>query len=184
MRTFIFLLLAAARLAAADYTVHEWGTFTSVSASDGRLLPGLEVEEESLPAFVGGFAGFSPANKGLAQPVRGVTIKMETPVLYFYAAQPLAVRVDVAFHGGSISQWYPERSGGEQLGPATLGAGMRLLPPIDFSSGHEGSASWQVRVLPRETAEPITAQSELETPHWPRARVASANRVRVPKGEG
>lgn len=183
MRTLAFLLLAAVPLAAADYTVHEWGTFTSVSGSDGRLLSGLEVEEESLPPFVGSFAGFSPANKGLAQPVSGVTIKMETPVLYFYAAQPLAVRVDVAFHGGSISQWYPERSGGEQLGPVALADGMRLPPPIDFANGHEGSASWQVEVLPRGTAEAISARRDWETPQWPRARVGGANRLRGPKGE-
>jgi len=171
MRTIAFLLMAAAPLAAADYTVHEWGTFTSVSGSDGQLLPGLEIEEESLPAFVGSFAGFSPANKGLAQPVSGVTIKMETPVLYFYATQPLAVRVDVAFHGGAISQWYPERVGGE------------AVPPANFAPGHLGSASWQVDVLPQGSAEPITARTDLETPQWPRARVASANRVRGPKGE-
>ena len=28
-----------------DFTLHEWGTFTSVSGSDGVLLPGLEREE-------------------------------------------------------------------------------------------------------------------------------------------
>ena len=35
-----------------DYTVHEWGTFTSVSSSDGRLMDGLYLEEEKLPGFV------------------------------------------------------------------------------------------------------------------------------------
>ena len=44
-----FSVLAAA---ATDYTLHEWGTFTSISGSDGVLLPGLEREEEALPMFV------------------------------------------------------------------------------------------------------------------------------------
>lgn len=35
-----------------DYVLHEWGTFTTVSGSDGVLLTGLQREEEHLPSFV------------------------------------------------------------------------------------------------------------------------------------
>src|SRR5258707_15727368 len=118
MRSLIFCLLLGGPLCAADFTVHEWGTFTSVSGSDGVSLSGLEIEEESLPAFVGSFAGFAPANKGWDRPVSGVTIKMETPVLYFYSAEPLAVRIEGAFHGGAVGQGDPRRPGGEQVAPA------------------------------------------------------------------
>lgn len=174
------LLFAGARLAAADFTVHEWGTFTSVVGSDGRPLTGLEVEEAGVPPFVHSFAGFAPSNKGWDRPVAGVTVKMETPVLYFYSATPLTARISIGFHGGSISQWYPERSGGEQMPdvPTATRAG-----PVDFSHGHEGAATWQVDVLPRNTALAINANREWETPQWPRARVASANRVRNAQGE-
>src|SRR5207237_6922013 len=79
MKTQLILLGAAAflpglvaSLAAADFVVHEWGTFTSVSASDGRMLPGLEVEDESLPAFVESFPGYAPRNKAWDRPVAGV----------------------------------------------------------------------------------------------------------------
>ncbi len=180
---FLAILFFATRLAAADFTVHEWGTFTSVSGSDGRMLPGLEVEEAALPNFVGSFAGFAPANKGWDRPVRGVTVKMETPVLYFYSAAPLTVRVDVAFHGGSISQWYPERTGGEQPLPLFPVKDVRDVPAIDFGKGHEGRATWQVDVLAPDTKQAITAPHDWETAQWPRARIAAANRVRGPKGE-
>ena len=42
---------------AAELTVHEWGTFTQVIASDGTVLHGLEQEEEQLPSFVYGHSG-------------------------------------------------------------------------------------------------------------------------------
>lgn len=182
MRSIIILLFAATRLAAAGFTVHEWGTFTSVAGSDGGVLPGLEVEEAGLPNFVGSLAGFAPANKGWDRPVSGVTVKMETPVLYFYSAEPRTVRIEVGFHGGSISQWYPGRTGGEQLPPMPPPDG-RPQRPIDFSAGHEGSVAWQVDILARGTKEKISAPREEETPQWPRARIAAANRVRGPKGE-
>ena len=41
----------------------------------GQMLAGLELEEESLPAFVHSFPGFAPLNKGLSLPP-GVDIKI------------------------------------------------------------------------------------------------------------
>ncbi|HWA24764.1 MAG TPA: hypothetical protein VG734_03745 [Lacunisphaera sp.] len=174
-------LLAAAVPAAAGLTVHEWGTFTTVSGSDGRLLPGLEVEEENLPNFVHGFPGFSPYNKAWNRPVRGVTVKMETPVIYFYSHEPATARVEVAFTAGSISQWYPERVAGETMPPPP--ASGENAAPVDFSQGYRGGATWRVDILARDAAVPVSAPPAAETPQWPRARVAGANRVRGPKGE-
>ena len=161
----------------AALTVHEWGTFTSVHASDGRVLSGLEREEERLPNFVKSHAGFAPADKGWSRPVRNVTIKMETPVLYFYADTETPVRVDVGFNGGSIGQWYPERSGGETVAPP----GPRVAV-TDFAKGFEGSVRWQATVLAKGDPATVTAPKEWETPQWPRARVAGANRVRTADG--
>ena len=72
------------------YTLHEWGTFTSISGSDGQLLAGLEREEERLPPFVHSLEGmqnhgpFGYRSKGfyMMRPLKNVTIKMETPVIY------------------------------------------------------------------------------------------------------
>ena len=108
---------------ADEFIVHEWGTFTSVSGSDGRLLPGMEREEEFLPTFVHSLAGVWPATKGWSRPVANVTIKMETPVIYFYSDVARSVTVDVAFRGGSISQWYPERSSGEKMSAIAAAVG-------------------------------------------------------------
>ncbi len=183
MRSLIMLFVAVATIRGADFTVHEWGTFTSVVGSTGGMLAGLEVEEAALPSFVGSLAGFAPTNKGWDRPVSGVTVKMETPVLYFYSSAPFTARVEVGFHGGSISQWYPGRLDGEQLPPLSPGQNLKLVPAVDFSTGHEGRAVWQVDVLARNSPLAITAPRESETPQWPRARVAAANRVRGPKGE-
>jgi hypothetical protein len=174
---------------AESFVVHEWGTFTSVSGSHGVLLPGLEREEHALPAFVHSHAGFSPANKGWDRPVANVTIKMETPVIYFYADTPRSVELEVKFHGGSISQWYPERSGGETL-PSDFAVPPRVnvsktpaLPPIDFAPGYRGSASWRVDILAPQAPDKLSARKDWETPQWPRARVPDANKVRGLKGE-
>ena len=165
---------------ASGLTVHEWGTFTAVSGSDGVLLPGLEVEEAPLPNFVQAIDGFAPLTKGFDRPVRNVTVKMETPVLYFYSPIARPVRVEVGFNGGCISQWYPDRTSGEMLPPPANPA--TSTPPVDFAAGHHGSLVWQVDVLAPGAAEPITAPRNWETPQWPRARVPGANRVRGPKG--
>ena len=88
------------------FAVHEWGTFTTLAGSDGVLLPGLYHEEEQLPYFVyhqPGFANGGYISKGLSLDCVNATLKMETPVLYFYSsvAQTVSVRVD--WPGGTIS---------------------------------------------------------------------------------
>ena len=38
------------------------------------------------------------------------TVRMETPVLYFYPLQPLTVSVHVDFPNGRVTEWYPQAS--------------------------------------------------------------------------
>src|ERR1035437_7737973 len=110
----ILLFSCSALRAQQPFVVHEWGTFTTLAGSDGQLLPGLYHEEESLPYFVGSFYGFSPQiNKGLYAPCAGATLKMETPVIYFYSDVARSVSVRVDWPAGTISQWYPPRTDGE-----------------------------------------------------------------------
>ena len=59
------------------YVVHEWGTFTAVQGSDGGDLPGLLHDPFDLPEFV------YDLTDELA--LTALTVKMETPVVYFYA---------------------------------------------------------------------------------------------------
>ena len=133
----------------AGFTLHEWGTFTSISGSDGVLLPGLEREEEALPAFVQSHEGMASQSqlsfggKGWLRPLHNVTIKMETPVIYFYTSQPFAAHVHVGFNGGSISQWFPARSGGETPPSRFTNAqGAPIGGDIDFAKGFQGDIQW------------------------------------------
>lgn len=81
--------------------VHEWGTFTSVAGADGRAVEWLPLAGPSdLPCFVERMPvspkSFLPA-----------TVRMETPVLYFYGPEQTSVDVRVAFPQGLITEWYP-----------------------------------------------------------------------------
>ena len=205
--------LALSLQAASAYQLHEWGTFTTVSGSDGVLLGGLQREEEQLPAFVHshfgfengqapsfakfgalskthGFTGVVPGSKGLGQrPLTGVTVKMETPVIYFHSDTAFHAKVKVGFEGGTISQWYPNRSGGETLPepPASLGP-VKIPVPLekwrmDFSKPYRGGIEWDVEVLsPAESRSTLTFKPR-DTVNWLRARVPEANAIRTPAGE-
>jgi hypothetical protein len=83
-------------------TAHEWGTFTSVAGLDGNARDWYALTGSTdLPAFVE-HLGSTQFKGGL----RG-TIRMETPVLYFYAPRETTVAVHVSFAKGLITEWYP-----------------------------------------------------------------------------
>ena len=109
--------------------VHEWGTFTSLQDEDGNAIGGINTDDEPVPPFVhrlayylllppsgngsaGAVAGFSVAGKGITPKCHpDVTMRLETPVLYFYPpagwrSRPVDVQVD--FHGGWLSEYYPD----------------------------------------------------------------------------
>jgi hypothetical protein len=169
--------------AQADYTVHEWGTFTSVSGSDGVLLPGLQQEEEPLPIFVHSHAGMGwNYGKGWSRPLHNVTIKMETPVIYFYTSQPFEARVHVGFNGGSISQWFPARSGGETP-PFYTNFTMPDGGGIDFEKSYNGSIDWDVQVQPPSSDDNASVFKPGATPTWLYPRQTDSALVRTKDGE-
>src|SRR5215472_13819569 len=68
--------------------VHEWGTFTSVAGADGSAIEwNVLGGKDDLPGFVN-TGGYRCLKFRLAG-----TIRMETPVLYFYSKSNLAARV-------------------------------------------------------------------------------------------
>jgi hypothetical protein len=97
--------LAMATHAQSDFVAHEWGTFTSVQGGDGELLPWYPLKTSELPPFV--HVGLIPKS-GPHGPV--ALQRMETPVIYFYAANNLNVDVGVDFPKGIITEWYPQMS--------------------------------------------------------------------------
>lgn len=173
-----------------EFTVHEWGTFTTVSASDGRLLPGVERSEEGLPGFVHQHdfmhGAVSLPTKGWTPPLANVTVRMETPVIYFYTEKPFAATVDVEFKGGSISQWYPERSAGETPPPLRKSEDGSILvkeSTIDFATPYKGSIQWKVDVIPAGEDESGQVFHYQETPSWLHPRQTDSALVRTASGE-
>ena len=142
----LLLLLAASTFATGPsrppsqspppVTVHEWGTFTSVAGEDGRAQEWVPRQAPSeLPCFV----------ERLPLSVKGYlpgTVRMETPVLYFYAPTATVVDVNVRFPRGVVTEWYPRAS----VTPAVLDLGAYRRPQF------ESSISWpRVAVSPAAT---------------------------------
>ncbi len=93
---------------AEKLVVHEWGTFTSYSGSDGVQLEFRTPINDGLPEFVLDRARWS----GAAQPQSGKAAmpalqRMETPVIYFYSGKPRDVSVRVDFPDGLLTEFYP-----------------------------------------------------------------------------
>jgi hypothetical protein len=151
--------------AASDLTVHEWGTFTSVAGPDGQAIEWLPLTGSTdLPGFVEHFRD-AQFKCGL-----GGTVRMETPVLYFYSPRETSVSVRVSFAKGVITEWYPHATAVE--------------PAVVRPQNHvDGSIRWDaVRLLPGSHAAFAPADSDN---HYFAARDTSATpvRVRSPRGD-
>src|SRR5262245_50485907 len=86
--------------AEAGLVVHEWGTFTTRHGADGAPVEWSPLAAVSdLPRFVNQDGGPKSSIAG--------TVRMETPVIYFYAPSRQTVSVDVSFPNGTITEWYP-----------------------------------------------------------------------------
>ena len=76
--------------------VHKWGTFTSIAGGDGVALEWRPLNGPSdLPKFV---HSFEAPDDGLRHPRKNkgdlrASVRMETPVLYFYSPGELDVSV-------------------------------------------------------------------------------------------
>src|SRR5687768_1169665 len=112
----------AASAAAGDrLVVHEWGTFTSLQDEQGRELSGINIDDEPVPDFVHNLNPFLLSrpvlsslhwqyrSKGAPRHHPRVTMRLETPVLYFYPPEgqrePLRLDVSVRFQGGWLTEF-------------------------------------------------------------------------------
>ena len=105
--------LATLRFASAadsGYVAHEWGTFTSVQGADGVQMAWNPLSISELPNFVYDRNRRPGAKSGpkilVAKTGFVCTQRMETPVIYFYSAQPRTIDVDVRFPSGTITEWF------------------------------------------------------------------------------
>ncbi len=90
--------------ASGRLVVHEWGTFTSFSGSDGVPV-GFRPDNSNLPGFV--YYQDGDPNFKERRLSKDGTVSMETPVLYFYADRETKVSARVDFPKGWITEWYP-----------------------------------------------------------------------------
>ena len=153
-------------------TVHEWGTFTTVAGPDGRSIDWLPLSGPTdLPCFVDYFG-----TRGVGKVLSTVTnqipityaeartklrgsVRMETPVLYFYSSQPETVDVRVDFPRGLITEWYPPAkvlptavrlnalAGSPNTMASITWANTKILPNADvsFPTGALGSHYYAAR---------------------------------------
>ena len=164
----------------SSLAVHEWGTFTSVAGPDGKPLPWLPLGGPSdLPCFVEYYENrlgksFNPIagvpldyNQARAQ-LRG-SIRMETPVLYFYTPKREAVRVTVKFPQGFVTEWFPKAAVGQKA--VHVGA-------LDKPANTGATIQWNyVEILPKEKS--VTYPKGSGPSHYYAARNTDANPVRV-----
>ncbi len=114
-----------------DLTAHEWGTFTSIAGRNGEAVEWSTLNGSAdLPSFIEHINGaFFKAG------LRG-TVRMETPVLYFYSPRETTVSVKAVFSKGLITEWYPQASHVEP--DLKKAPGVRDLQPRHGS----GSIAW------------------------------------------
>ncbi|MDX1925158.1 MAG: hypothetical protein SFV81_01490 [Pirellulaceae bacterium] len=141
-----------------EFTVHEWGTFTTFSGSDGVFLDfrPLDVEHHDLPDYVfdRGSLSSNPLRYIGKRKLRG-RVRMETPVTYFYTDRHRTVDVRVEFPEGMLTEFYP---------PVR-----EVLPAIDeqniFGEGEsigKSSLNWgKIDLLPTSELVPNVTDADL-----------------------
>lgn len=154
----------------SSLTAHEWGSFTSIAGSGGQAVEWSPLTGPvDLPAFVEHFR-----DPGFKLGLRG-TVRMETPVLYFYSSKEETVSVSVAFSKGVITEWYPHAS---HVGPTAE----NLYNPILRQASASGSIAWDSVTL--------APSGRLEFPggdrnnHYFAARMTSSTPLRVKTASG
>ena len=153
---------------------HEWGTFTAIAGKDGRAVEWLPLglprfpPSTDLPQFV---EHINNVNFKLG--LRG-TIRMETPVLYFYSPRDLTVSAKVSFAQGLITEWYPHADRVQPAGVITDTSLSQLSV--------DGSIGWnQVDVSPNLAGEFPT---EVQPNRYYAARQTASSPLRVQASGG
>jgi hypothetical protein len=125
-------------VAQATLAVHEWGTFTSFSGSNGVPVA-FAPNNSDLPGFV----YFHEASLKSDRFDQGGLVSMETPVMYFYTDKETRVSVQVDFPKGWITEWYPF---------ASTVPGQGAQPQKLFSPHAMGETiRWNVKLTPDES---------------------------------
>ncbi|MGI9243093.1 MAG: hypothetical protein ACR2RV_20010, partial [Verrucomicrobiales bacterium] len=167
--------LAASDLDAirAPLEVHEWGTFTVLQGSNGQAVQWYQAPEYivDLPPFVRSVSGRLKSGLNIAGgswALAGMdTVRMETPVLYFYPEEPMDVTVSASYPQGRITEVFPpvlHSNGSETVWRGTLlppdSPEAAKVPAVEGETGrHYGAAravpeAWLFRNKPQPDGKP------------------------------
>jgi len=200
MLTLATCLFLAAPFAHAQGSliVHEWGTITTRHSRDGTPQGRLNRIDpaEVLPAFVHRFepqqTSATPQTsfrKGTDTPGRpDVTMRLETPVLYFYrdgnAAAPAAFDVSVQLRGGILNEFYPDAqaSTGRDAGRMESKIAAQAIKPGDpivLDDYLLGRLAWNGISL-----NPAARPPQTDSAIWNAPRNVRAEKLSTAAGEG
>lgn len=182
--------------------VHEWGTFTWLQDEKGSAIGGINTDDEPVPEFVHRLCPnlllqvdrpdpYAELRQGLPSDHPDVTMRMETPVIYFYPPEgwkPQPVDVHVTFKGGWITEFYPCA---EAKAPGLDAQHPDRVYPEDWDPGKspastigymtymtEGELAWKGLTLNTPGTGPKT-----EAKVWLAPRAVDSARVKTGRGE-
>src|SRR5436190_2916414 len=133
----ISFLTPSSAVQKSQLVVHEWGTFTSVTNKDGLDLSWRPLHVQSdLPSFIYSIdKGRSPRDYDYpSKSLRAVRVRMETPVLYFYAKEQMTATVRVLFPGGKVTEWYPQ---GRHFDGGIGWIQLKIMPDLRVELAHD-----------------------------------------------
>jgi hypothetical protein len=149
---------------------HEWGTFTAIAGSDGQPIDWLPVNlvgPPELPKFVEHF-------RGAAKDILRGSVRMETPVIYFYTSQETSISVHVSFSKGFITEWYPHET---RLQPSTPLSSEALYEQHD-----DGSIAWDSITVEPNLAADFPREKTVSRYYAARETSATPLSVQTPTG--
>lgn len=171
-----------------DLIAHEWGTFTSIHLSGGEVLSGDNLSDEPpLPSFVHQHGDLNryrtvPTKGGSGYlPGSNVTMRLETPVLYFYSPETDGsgchgeVSVKATFSDGILNEFYPMAAVHIDQPQYSVNATLEGETPVISSSRLKGSLTWPAiqltpagdsRLLPATNDIRWTAPREVGSACW------------------
>jgi hypothetical protein len=171
------------------FLAHEWGTFTTLQDEQGKELHGINIDDEPVPEFVHNLSPFLLSKpllssrhweyKQKAAPRHHpfVTMRLETPVIYFYPPQgileAMTVDVYVQFKGGWLTEFYPQAT------PHADGLKEGVFDFGELKPESVGSLTWTDLQVGNEVEGPKTDEHVWLAPR----QVASAAGITNQEGE-
>jgi hypothetical protein len=173
------VLCAEARANASTLIIHEWGTFTSFQDDRGATIAGINVDDEPVPKFVHRLDELPifttrsrPAtwSQGSPRCHADVTLRLETPVLYFYPQDGFdrdqSLEVRATFAGGWLTEFFPWAAAENPGFPGTIEptsqgslrwTGLHLPLNTDIKMPETAERVW---LAPRDVRSAVVANGE------------------------